>query len=1108
MAEFGSLGKFFIGIGVDLAELRSGMRQATSEMSRANGEIQRSAGGIAKSLGDIGKQAAGFALGQAGLDGLSAAFNNTAVAGFKFNAMMEQSKISFETMLGGAEKADKMLKDLYDFAAKTPFEFKDLQEAAKKMLAMGFAANDLLPTLKSVGDAAAGLGLSGADGTQRIIRALGQMQMKAKVSAEEMLQLSEAGIPAWAMLAEAMGKSTAEVMKLSEKGLIPADFAVKALVDGMGKRFPDMMDKQSKSFNGLMSTMKDNLAQTFGTVMKPTFEYFSTTLMPKATKALEDFNAALKSGGLSEAFKTMFPTAVVDAFTLALDGCAKAFNLIVDNWNVIYPTIIAATGAWAAYNGIMLAGKIAVIAHAFAQGVLTGSVALSTAGTIAATAANIGATAATVASTTATYGLAAGFRALALAMNLNPVVLAISLAVAAIIGIIWLIRKNWDTIIEKLRQAWTTFTNWWAGMWDNMFGFLERWGIKVDAKTKDMGNRIRKNMALSMPKITDVGESMDAGLGRNRSRSDYRDAGGAGGNSSTTTTTPETVTPVVPDGSTGASKSPFEQAEALYNHEVKMAQLSASERLAVYQRYMTDVTKTAEELRKFQEQIYELERAVQSEKVDRMKVDLDKMKLDTTKTYEEILAAELKVAQAETALHKEGTVEYERAKLNELSYAQRLNSEKVELNRVALERMKLDGTKTQTEILNAELKVAQAETALLHKGSAEYERAKNKELDIEKQLAAEKIRLENEVQAHKRRLRQLELDQQAQNIDQLAELGLISDREQLMRQRALIDERLALELKAIQDQIDSGKLSADKVAELEREKVEIVRRSALKRSGIEHKLMVDTHRYQLDAFKTIRDGFGDAVEGMLKGTMSFRKGLQSIVGGIRNIFAKMAGDVVRNWVVAMFRKTALGKLFAAQDVATHTAAEATKQGVTAAGVGVHVAAETTKAGASIAASAAGATASVTATTISFGALWKAMLATAKSILSIPVVGWIIGGLMIAGIVSAITSSKKGLDTASNLQNTVKMPSYDVGSWNIGFDHVAKVHKGEVIVPEPFANKARALMSGEAGGGSTNVKVEYNVTAVDAKSVKDMLKDHGRVIVDVIKDQHRNFAFGR
>lgn len=194
-----------------------------------------------------------------------------------FNARMEQSKIGFTTMLGGAAQADAMLEKLYAFAAKTPFEFPDLVKSTQKLLAFGFAGDDIIPMMTSIGDAVAGLG-GGAFEIDRVTRALGQMKAKGKVSAEEMMQMAELGIPAWDMLAKGIGKSTAETMKLSEKGLIPADAAIKALLAGMEERFPAMMEAQSKTFQGMMSTLRDTVVGGIAKAGKPIFEFAKSGL--------------------------------------------------------------------------------------------------------------------------------------------------------------------------------------------------------------------------------------------------------------------------------------------------------------------------------------------------------------------------------------------------------------------------------------------------------------------------------------------------------------------------------------------------------------------------------------------------------------------------------------------------------------------------------------------------------------------------------------------------------------------------------------------------------------------------------------------------------------
>jgi tape measure domain-containing protein len=170
----------------------------------------------------------------------------------------EQTNIAFTTMLGSGEAAAKFLKELQDFAAATPFEFPDLVQASQKLLAMGFAAQNVIPIMTAIGDAAAGLG-GGAAMIDRLTLAIGQMQAKGKVAGGEMRQLAEAGIPAWKFLADAIGVSIPEAMKMVEKGAVSSATGITAILKGMGTNFEGLMEQQSQTLLGKWSTLKDNV---------------------------------------------------------------------------------------------------------------------------------------------------------------------------------------------------------------------------------------------------------------------------------------------------------------------------------------------------------------------------------------------------------------------------------------------------------------------------------------------------------------------------------------------------------------------------------------------------------------------------------------------------------------------------------------------------------------------------------------------------------------------------------------------------------------------------------------------------------------------------------
>lgn len=185
-----------------------------------------------------------------------------AVGGFALStaSAAETTEISFTTMLGSEEAALQMMEQLADFAAHTPFELSGLQTATRQLLAYGFTADEVVPMLTAVGDATAALG-TGQAGIEAVTRALGQMQTRGKVSAEEMLQLTEAGIPAWEYLARAIGTDTAGAMKAVSDGAVDAKTGIDALTKGMEDDFGGMMESQSKTVAGLMSNLADAIQQ-------------------------------------------------------------------------------------------------------------------------------------------------------------------------------------------------------------------------------------------------------------------------------------------------------------------------------------------------------------------------------------------------------------------------------------------------------------------------------------------------------------------------------------------------------------------------------------------------------------------------------------------------------------------------------------------------------------------------------------------------------------------------------------------------------------------------------------------------------------------------------
>ena len=277
------------------------------------------------------------------------------VASVKMSADMQVARKSMEVLTGSAEAARKHLSDLERFAATTPFDFSGLVDASKRLQAYGFQAEAVIPILQNVGDASAALGL-GQEGIDRITLALGQMASKGKVSAEEMLQLTETGIAGWQMLADYTGQSVAEVQEQASKGAISAQTALEAIFTGMRDRFGGIMEQSADEIPYQLSNMQDSISNIMRSIGDSITEGLDLkTKMSDVSIYLTALLQEIKTSGVREAFKTLVPpevqgaiAAVATAITvMAIPALAKLGVAMLAAGGPF--TLIAGVAAAAAY---------------------------------------------------------------------------------------------------------------------------------------------------------------------------------------------------------------------------------------------------------------------------------------------------------------------------------------------------------------------------------------------------------------------------------------------------------------------------------------------------------------------------------------------------------------------------------------------------------------------------------------------------------------------------------------------------------------------------------------------------------------------------------------
>lgn len=331
------VGELWVKLGLDARAFEQGIKEAQGK--------SRTFGSTLSNI--LSAAVSGSKMLLDGITVLAGGFGAAGIAGIKMAGQMEQTKIAFTTMLGSAEKADKFIRGLWDFAAKTPFEFEGLAQSSRQLLAFGFQAKEIVPMMTAIGDAVSALG-GGALEIDRVTYALGQMRAKGKVSAEEMMQLAELGIPVWQMLADAIGTSIPEAMDKVSKGAIDATTGINAILTGMGTKFKGSMEAQSQTLLGLWSTVKDNITgilRTLGQEIIDTFDLKdklakAITVLQEFTNTLTQFFDLVSQKGLRQAIQEMIPEGMQAKIVLVAGAIAGA--LVPAIWSLA-AGIIAAT---------------------------------------------------------------------------------------------------------------------------------------------------------------------------------------------------------------------------------------------------------------------------------------------------------------------------------------------------------------------------------------------------------------------------------------------------------------------------------------------------------------------------------------------------------------------------------------------------------------------------------------------------------------------------------------------------------------------------------------------------------------------------------------------
>lgn len=275
----GAVANLMVRAGFDGGNLQRGLQQMQGQVSSANEGLKAKMGSMSKVVG-----AAAIAAGAA-VVAIGAA---VAKVGVSYDAMQESSMVAWTTLLGTQAKAKQQIQDIAQFAAKTQFDTEGVDAMAKYFFNAGIQGKALIDQLTKIADVSGAFNIS-ADNAKELSRQMSQVVQAGTAYTEDLNILQDQGVPIYKAIAKELNTNVGAVRKLASQGKISSDIYMKAFND-VANTVKGSADKQSQTFNGMISTMKDDLSMISGALAKPLFDKMKEG-MTKLLPLLDSFKA-------------------------------------------------------------------------------------------------------------------------------------------------------------------------------------------------------------------------------------------------------------------------------------------------------------------------------------------------------------------------------------------------------------------------------------------------------------------------------------------------------------------------------------------------------------------------------------------------------------------------------------------------------------------------------------------------------------------------------------------------------------------------------------------------------------------------------------------------
>lgn len=239
---------------------------------------------------------------------------------------MQQLQVALSTILQDKSKADQLIADIVQFAAKTPFNLDDVATGAKQLLAYGSSADNVVNELSMLGDVASGLQIP----IGQLIYLYGTLRTQGRAMTVDIRQFAGRGIPIYEELAKVLGVSKDQVGELVKEGKVgfkEIEQAFKNMTSEGGK-FANLMESSAGTWPQRLSNIEDTLFQKmneFGNKYKEVFE-FGIGTAEDLVESLDDVLSVM--GGLIAAYGTYKAALITAAVAQKAVGFVESIRLI------------------------------------------------------------------------------------------------------------------------------------------------------------------------------------------------------------------------------------------------------------------------------------------------------------------------------------------------------------------------------------------------------------------------------------------------------------------------------------------------------------------------------------------------------------------------------------------------------------------------------------------------------------------------------------------------------------------------------------------------------------------------------------------------------------